>query len=327
MTQPARATYREADDSPPSDSRSPRAAGDDGQPCPRRRRLAACEPPPVAGRRVVDGLDAGAIGRDSAARAFPDRALPLRRDRRGRYDQGGERRTTARSNGFGSLTYMLYGVADRLTVGLIPTAGFNTVSGAPSSSSVGLGDLTLHAEYGLTRFHQGRWVPATAIVVQEGLPTGKVRSARRSPDRRPRHRRAHDDAGVLLTDVLLAAERPHPAHARRRLPIVFAERERPGRQRLWHGNRLSRTRRARRLVPRRWIVGVQPEAELGARAGRHVPPRRIHPRERIPDSSAGWRARRDRRQPGFRLQRSARLRAGDRIQLDAEPGRDSSAPA
>ena len=118
----------------------------------------------------------------------------------GRYDEGGERRTTARSNGFGSLTYMLYGVADRLTVGLIPTAGFNTVSGAPGSSSVGLGDLTLHAEYGLTRFHPGRWVPATAVVVQEGLPDRQVRSARRSPDRRPRHRRAHDDAGVLLAD-------------------------------------------------------------------------------------------------------------------------------
>src|SRR5260370_60457 len=57
--------------------------------------------------------------------------------------------TAAHSNGFGSLTYVLYGLTDRVTVGLIPTAGFNVVSNGPSSSGVGLGDLTLQAQYGL----------------------------------------------------------------------------------------------------------------------------------------------------------------------------------
>jgi len=38
------------------------------------------------------------------------------------------------SNGFGSLTYVNYGLADRVTVGLIPTAGFNKVSNGPSSA-------------------------------------------------------------------------------------------------------------------------------------------------------------------------------------------------
>jgi hypothetical protein len=33
--------------------------------------------------------------------------------------------TAPHSNGFGSLTYVPYGLADRVTVGLIPTAGFN----------------------------------------------------------------------------------------------------------------------------------------------------------------------------------------------------------
>ena len=59
----------------------------------------------------------------------------------GSYDRRGVRRGAPDSNGFGSLTYMNFGLADRVTVGLIPTAGFNTVSGAPSSSGVGLGDL------------------------------------------------------------------------------------------------------------------------------------------------------------------------------------------
>jgi hypothetical protein len=81
--------------------------------------------------------------------------------------------TASHSNGLGSLTYMNYGLADRLTVGLIPTAGFNVVSNGPSSSGVGLGDLTAQAEYRLAKFHQGGWIPTTSAVVQETFPTGK----------------------------------------------------------------------------------------------------------------------------------------------------------
>ena len=79
----------------------------------------------------------------------------------------------AHSNGFGSLTYVNYGLVDRVTIGLIPTAGFNKVSNGPSSSGVGLGDLTLQAQYRLTKFHVGSWIPTTSVAVQETLPTGK----------------------------------------------------------------------------------------------------------------------------------------------------------
>jgi hypothetical protein len=79
----------------------------------------------------------------------------------------------AHSNGFGSLTYVNYGLADRVTVGLIPTAGFNKVSNGPSSSGVGLGDLTLQTQYRLTKFRVGSWIPTTSVAVQETLPTGK----------------------------------------------------------------------------------------------------------------------------------------------------------
>lgn len=77
------------------------------------------------------------------------------------------------SHGFGSLTYVNYGLVDRVTVGMIPTAGFNKVSNGPSSSGVGLGDLTLQTQYRLTKFHEGSWIPTTSVAVQETLPTGK----------------------------------------------------------------------------------------------------------------------------------------------------------
>jgi hypothetical protein len=79
----------------------------------------------------------------------------------------------AHSNGFGSLTYGNYGLTDQLTVGLIPTAGFNHVSHGPSSSGVGMGDLTLQTQYRVAKFHAGSWIPTASIAVQETLPTGK----------------------------------------------------------------------------------------------------------------------------------------------------------
>ena len=92
---------------------------------------------------------------------------------RSAYDAGGSRRSASPSQGFGSLTYILYGLTDRVSLGVIPTAGYNTVRGGPNASGVGLGDVGLLAQYGLTRFHQGSWIPATAIAVQETFPTGK----------------------------------------------------------------------------------------------------------------------------------------------------------
>src|SRR5260370_16529505 len=75
--------------------------------------------------------------------------------------------TAAHSNGFGSLTYVLYGLTDRVTVGLIPTAGFNVVSNAPSSSGVGLGDLTFQAQSPFPTFHVRRSIPTTPITLQQ----------------------------------------------------------------------------------------------------------------------------------------------------------------
>jgi hypothetical protein len=80
---------------------------------------------------------------------------------------------SSHSDGFGSLTYMNYGLVDRFTVGLIPTFGFNMVSEGTNSSGVGVGDISVLAQYRLTQYRAGSWMPTTAIVVQEALPTGK----------------------------------------------------------------------------------------------------------------------------------------------------------
>jgi hypothetical protein len=82
----------------------------------------------------------------------------------------------------GSLTYMLYGVTDRVSAGLIPRFGYNQPSGAPDSSGVGLGDLTLQAAYSLTQYHDGRSTPDLSLVVQETLPTGHYDRLTRASD-------------------------------------------------------------------------------------------------------------------------------------------------
>jgi len=77
------------------------------------------------------------------------------------------------ANSYGTLTYVLYGLVDGLTIGASPTAGFNTAGGAPSSSGVGLGDVSAIAQLRLLRHRPGSWLPATAFNVTETFPTGR----------------------------------------------------------------------------------------------------------------------------------------------------------
>ena len=93
--------------------------------------------------------------------------------RYGRYDRGGEKQSASRVHGYGSLTYMLYGLTDELTVGLIPTFGFNDVNEGSDSSGVRLGDITLQAQYRVSQFREGSRIPTTSLVIQETLPTGQ----------------------------------------------------------------------------------------------------------------------------------------------------------
>jgi len=92
---------------------------------------------------------------------------------RGRYDSDGNYRDSDTVHSYGSLTYMLYGVTDSFTAGVIPTFGFNDVESGPDSSGIGVGDVTLQAQWRLSQFHEGRHVPTSSLVLQQTLPTGK----------------------------------------------------------------------------------------------------------------------------------------------------------
>jgi hypothetical protein len=72
---------------------------------------------------------------------------------------------TSQTSTFTSRTYLIYGLADRLSVGVIPIVA--------SSARVGFEDFTAQAQCQLTQFHVGSWVPTTSFLVQETFPTGK----------------------------------------------------------------------------------------------------------------------------------------------------------
>lgn len=91
----------------------------------------------------------------------------------GAYDSTGVRHSTPHVNGFGSLTYINYGLFNKLTVGLIPVFGYNQVGNGFDSSGVGAGDLTVQAQYRLHLFHEGNWIPTTSLALQETVPSGK----------------------------------------------------------------------------------------------------------------------------------------------------------
>ncbi|MBN9544249.1 MAG: transporter [Alphaproteobacteria bacterium] len=87
-------------------------------------------------------------------------------------DAAGHSHPVARANNFGSQSYFLYGLADRFTVGLIPRFGFKDADDGLGSASVNAGDLTLQAQYQLTRFEEGGFLPTISVNLGETLPTG-----------------------------------------------------------------------------------------------------------------------------------------------------------
>lgn len=100
----------------------------------------------------------------------------------GRLDSGGGHHAIAGEHDLGSLSYLIYSLTDRFAVGMIPRFGYNEPAGADNSSQVGIGDLTLQAQYGITSFTDGHRMPAISVVLQETLPTGRYDRLTRSTD-------------------------------------------------------------------------------------------------------------------------------------------------
>jgi hypothetical protein len=90
----------------------------------------------------------------------------------GSFDAHGKRKSAARANQYGSLTYIVYGLTDKTGIGLIPTFAYNQLSNAPGSAGVGVGDITVQAQRRLTQFQPCGWIPTISANVQQTLPTG-----------------------------------------------------------------------------------------------------------------------------------------------------------
>jgi hypothetical protein len=100
----------------------------------------------------------------------------------GGIDASGAHHSAPADQEIGSLTYVLYGLTDRFTVGMIPRFFYGEPAGAPNSSGIALGDLSLQAGYAITQYHDGGNVPALALVIDEQLPTGRYDHLARASD-------------------------------------------------------------------------------------------------------------------------------------------------
>ena len=92
---------------------------------------------------------------------------------KGQYDDNGRHQPSPGGHELGSLTYLIYALTDRVAVGLLPRFAYDEPAGAPNSSAPGVGDLGAQVQFGLTSFHEGSWVPSTALVLAETFPTGR----------------------------------------------------------------------------------------------------------------------------------------------------------
>jgi hypothetical protein len=81
----------------------------------------------------------------------------------GSYGANGARHSSPHENSFGSLTYLIYGLTNRIGIGLIPTAGYSMLSGALSSSGPEPGDLTLQIQRRFAQFQPCGRVPTISL--------------------------------------------------------------------------------------------------------------------------------------------------------------------
>lgn len=73
----------------------------------------------------------------------------------------------------GSLTYLLYGLTDRTTIGAIPTFGSTRIRGSGRKRRIAANDLTLTVQHRLNRAHEGALVPTVSLVIQQSVAIGR----------------------------------------------------------------------------------------------------------------------------------------------------------
>jgi hypothetical protein len=100
----------------------------------------------------------------------------------GRYDAARHWHRAPHVDGYGSQTFLTYGITDRFTLAAIPRFAYTRVGHGESSSELGLGDVSLMGQYKLHQFHEGSWVPTASIAVEETFPTGRFQRLDRPAD-------------------------------------------------------------------------------------------------------------------------------------------------
>jgi hypothetical protein len=91
----------------------------------------------------------------------------------GSFDAKGVRHAAPASNGYGTISYLVYSVTDKLSLGLLPTAGYNQPAQSASSSGIGLGDWSFQAQRKITQFDPCRPIPGISLAVQQSIPSGR----------------------------------------------------------------------------------------------------------------------------------------------------------
>ena len=87
-----------------------------------------------------------------------------------------------KTNSVNSLSYLLYGATDWLTLGLVPTGGTARVRDGADSAGPHWGDTELRAQFRITALDAERGVPDLAIALIETVPTGKHDHLARASD-------------------------------------------------------------------------------------------------------------------------------------------------
>jgi hypothetical protein len=188
------------------------------------------------------------------------------------FDQNGHRHAVSNQHFFGSQTYLLYGLTNDFTAGIIERAVFRQSGDLSPATGVQQGDLTLHAAYRLTRFGTDR-LPDISIVFEETLPTGRYDRLDVSNDGAGNG--VYSTALALYSQYYLWA--PNGRIVRTRLDVTYTHSASAivqdlsvygstdgFRGRVWPGDTLDVTVAAEYSITQRWVLATDLLYHTGA---------------------------------------------------------------
>lgn len=89
------------------------------------------------------------------------------------FDGNGDRHATRRLTRTSTAAYVMYGLAEGVSVGMQPRVRVGATLADGPSAGPAVGDLTLMLQVRLTHPASGHWLPTTSLVLSETVPTGR----------------------------------------------------------------------------------------------------------------------------------------------------------